>query len=277
MENWDWTTGKSVDEMTGYLAYALRILKNAGLSCEGVTTPGGFGNRARPQLAQGTFNAVRDVFGAAIPHYFRDLHDRGEESVAPIVQYARGLDTEDPRCVVSILGCTGDWTGGWDCTPPEGADRFITPDLARGRMVEVIERGEPAFMVCHWTGIYWNGQELGFKIFQEVVRRLHARFSNLRWMKLSEVARYWAAKELTRITRDGNKVELRAPFACPDFTLQVDAPEGDRPTLRAGSQAVELREVDDPLKLDPGTWMRRGGQLSICHALSKGVSTLRLG
>ena len=44
----------------------------------------------------------------------------------------------------------------------------------------MIERGEPALMVAHWTGIYWNGQELGFKIFQEVVRRLHARFDNLR-------------------------------------------------------------------------------------------------
>ena len=63
-------------------------------------------------------------------------------------------------------------------------------------MVDVIERGEPALMLAHWTGIYWNGQELGFKIFQEVVRRLHARFDHLLWMKLSEVARYWAAKEL---------------------------------------------------------------------------------
>ena len=46
-------------------------------------------------------------------------------------------------------------------------------------MVDVIERGEPALMLAHWTGIYCNGQELGFKIFQEVVRRLHARFDNL--------------------------------------------------------------------------------------------------
>src|ERR1051325_7254432 len=39
MENWEWTTGRSVDEIAGYIAYALGILKNAGLSCEGVTTP----------------------------------------------------------------------------------------------------------------------------------------------------------------------------------------------------------------------------------------------
>ena len=54
MENWEWTTGRSADEIADYMAYALHILKNIGLPCEGITTPGGFGNRALPQLAQAT-------------------------------------------------------------------------------------------------------------------------------------------------------------------------------------------------------------------------------
>lgn len=77
--------------------------------------------------------------------------------MAPIVQNASGLDTDDPRCVVRVLGCTGDWTGGWDCTTPKGADAFITEDGHRGRLVVVIRRGEPAIIVCQWCGIYWNG------------------------------------------------------------------------------------------------------------------------
>jgi hypothetical protein len=96
MENWDWTTGRSVDEIADYLAYALRILKNAGLPCEGVTTPGGFGNKALPQLAQATLQSVRDVFGAEIPHYFRHLYDKGAQSVAPRVEYVSGLDGRGP-------------------------------------------------------------------------------------------------------------------------------------------------------------------------------------
>ncbi|MGV2337055.1 MAG UNVERIFIED_CONTAM: hypothetical protein LVR18_24190 [Planctomycetaceae bacterium] len=41
MENsWPQQT-KSVDEIAAYLAYALRILKNCGLPCEGITTPEG--------------------------------------------------------------------------------------------------------------------------------------------------------------------------------------------------------------------------------------------
>jgi hypothetical protein len=276
MENWEWTTGRSADEIADYMAYALRILKNVGLPCEGITTPGGFGNRALPQLAQATLQSVHDVFGTEIPHYFRHLYDKGEESVAPRIEYASGLDTPDPRCVVSIVGCTGDWTGGWDNTPPAGADKFITEDLRSGRMVEVIGRGEPAIMVCHWTGIYWNGQELGFKIFQEVVRRLQARFDHLVWMKLSEVSRYWAAKELTRMTRNDDMISLRAPFACPDFTVRFQVLNNLSPRLRVNQSVTPLREVIGPLKLAPSTWCRQDNTVTVCFALPKGASHLEM-
>ena len=77
MENWEWTTGRSADELAAYLAYALRILKEVGLPCEGVTTPGGFGAKVLPQLSVATGQAVRDVFKAEIPHYFRHAIIRG--------------------------------------------------------------------------------------------------------------------------------------------------------------------------------------------------------
>ncbi|RYD71122.1 MAG: hypothetical protein EOP84_25450, partial [Verrucomicrobiaceae bacterium] len=258
MENWDWTTGRSADEIGSYMAYGLEILKNAGFTCEGVTTPGGFGNKALPQLSEATLQSVRSVYNAEIPHYFRHLYDKGDRSVAPRVEHASGLQGSDPRCVVSIIGCTGDWTGGWDCTEPEGADRFITADLKSGRMVEVIDRGEPALMVCHWTGIYWNGKELGFQVFQEVVRRLHARYDHLLWMKLSEVSRYWAAKELTRIEVQDGRITLNAPFSCPDFTVRFEAPGNAAPRLHGTQEPTTLREVSSPLQLQSGTWHRHG-------------------
>jgi hypothetical protein len=277
MENWEWTTGRSADEIANYLAYALNILKNVGLPCEGITTPGGFGNKALPQLAQATLQSVRDVFSTEIPHYFRHLYSEGPQSVAPRVEYASGLDTADPRCVVSIIGCTGDWTGGWDNTPPGGADKFITEDLQSGRMVEVIQRGEPALALAHWTGIWWNGQELGFNVWQEVVRRLHARFDNLLWMKLSEVARYWAAKELTRIERVGDRIGLRAPFACPAFTLQFTSASAPTPRLNLGPQsAPPLRQVNRLLDLQPATWHRDGMTTTVCFDLPKGNSTIAI-
>jgi hypothetical protein len=278
MENWEWTTGRSAEEIAEYMAYALQILKNVGLPCEGITTPGGFGNRALPQLSRATLQAVRAVYGAEIPHYFRHLYDRGEESVAPRVEYASDLNTSDPRCVVSIIACTGDWTGGWDNTPPGGVDKFITADLKSGRMVDVIERGEPALMLAHWTGMHWNGQELGFKIFQEVVRRLHTKYDHLRWMKLSAVARYWAARELTTIEKRPQEITFQAPFACPDFTIGFEQPAGTRLQFQAGpgSGSAALKMVERPLKLSAGTFCREGTQWTVCFDLPKGKSRLEI-
>jgi hypothetical protein len=274
-ENWEWTDGKSVDELADYMRYGLQILQNVGLPCEGITTPGGFGTRVLPELSQATLQSCRDVFGAEIPHYFRHAYGEGDRSVAPQVEYASGLDGPDPRCVVSIIACTGDWSGGWDCSGPGEPDRFITPDLASGRMVEVIDRGEPAVMLCHWTGIYWNGKEEGFRTYQEVVRRLHARYDHLLWLKLSEIARYWAAKALTRIERQGDRITLHAPFAAPAFTLSVRARSAGPVALE--SPGGTLREVSGITDLVSGTWRRDAGETIVCFDLPRGQSTLTVG
>lgn len=278
MENWRWTDGRSADEIGDYLAYALRILKNVGLPCEGITTPGGFGNRALPQLAEATLHAVRDVFSAEIPHYFRHLYT-DDRSVAPRVEYASGLDGPDPKCVVSVIGCTGDWFGGWDGLTPGKADQFITADGRGGRLPEVIARGEPAVLVGHWPGFYFNGREVGFSIFKEVVARLHDHFDNLVWMKLSALSRYWAARELTAIEADGPAVKFRAPFACPDFTFRVkgatpvDGAVGyDGPADRA-----RLEPVDGRARLRPLTYCREGRDAVVCVPLRKGASRLTFG
>ena len=44
MENGGWDNGRSLDEIASYIAYALQLIKNLDLPCEGFTTPGGFGN-----------------------------------------------------------------------------------------------------------------------------------------------------------------------------------------------------------------------------------------
>jgi hypothetical protein len=281
MENWGWSVGKSADQLAEYMGFALRILKNAGLTCEGITTPGGFGDRALPELSRGTLDSCRDVFGAVIPHYFRHIFT-DQRSVAPRVELASGLEGPDPRCVVSIVGCTGDWFGGWDGLTKGSVDQFITADLKRGRVPEVIARGEPAVLVCHWPGMYFNGEETGFRIFQEVVKRLHEAYDNLVWMKLSEIARYWAARELTRIERLApNGLLLNAPFACPQFTVKLELSNetleaSNRIRLWAGQNQVELTPVGSLLMLKSGTFFRRDGGLEACLDLPKGRSRLEL-
>jgi hypothetical protein len=272
-ENAGWSQDKSADQLADYMAYALRILKNVGLECEGITTPGGFGGQNRENLAKATLESCRDVFNTEIPHYFRDLFT-DERSVAPLVQYASGLDGDNPKCVVSVIGCTGDWLGGWDGLVRGSVDKHITEDLQGGRLPEVIARGEPAIIVCHWPGVYFNGEEVGFNIFKEVVRRLEARYDNLLWMKQREIARYWAAKELTKIEKQNRQVTFTAPFATTRFTVRLAGGSQSPPRLTLAGKSAELRRVTAPLQLKSGTWHSDGSDITVCFDLPKGKSTL---
>jgi hypothetical protein len=265
MENWEWSQNKSADELAAYQAYALNILKEAGLYCEGLTTPGGYGGRNQDNLAIGTLQAVRDVYGAEISHYFRDTYTEKGKSVAPQVRFPSGLDSNDPKCVVSILGCTGDWFGGWDGLEPGDVNKFITADLQGGRMVDVIDSGEPAIMVCHWPGIYFNGEKVGFNILKEVKHRLDQKYNHLNWMKLSEISRYWAAKELTKITVDKSIVKLNAPFAAPDFTLKLNR-EIKNPVIKNGSHLLKVNKMSE---LKSGMFFTENSETFICFDLKK--------
>lgn len=275
MENWEWSQTKSADELTAYLAYALNILKEAGLSCEGITTPGGFGSRNMENLALATLEATRDVFHAEVPHFFRDVRTEKEDSVEPELFHVSGLETNDPRCSVHIIGCTDDWFGGWDGLTPGNADLMISPDLTQGRMVDVIEQEQPAIMVCHWPGIYYNGTHLGFNIFKTVVQRLHEKYDHLVWMKLSEIARYWACKKLTSFEVEGKNIRIRAPFSTKHFTLALDKKVRNA-ILVSGVEEQVLKNRSQLSLLDSGQFYPGKKETILCFDLPKGESQLKI-
>ena len=49
-------------------------------------------------------------------------------------------------------------------------------------------------------------------------------------MKLSEIARYWAARELTRLNRVGNRLILESPFAVK-LTFRIAKVKGQRDSI----------------------------------------------
>lgn len=265
---------KSADELAEYLAYALKILKNCDLPCEGITTPGGFGNLIKPELSLAVQQAVRDVYATEIPHYFKYVID-GDESTEPKLEQVSGVGTDNLRLTVNVPAGTGDWFGGWQGETPSQPDLYANEDATGGRMVELIERGQPALMLCHWPGLYSNGTKEGLHSFQRVVQSLNGRFADRTlWMKLSEIARYWAAKELTSIAQGPEGIAIDAPFACPKFTLRLADPVTAPPKLTANAAALPLKEVSDPRLLDAGGWMRTKEAIVACFDLPKGQSTL---
>ncbi|MBN1441422.1 MAG: hypothetical protein JXA90_01885 [Planctomycetes bacterium] len=277
MENSFPQTTKSVDELASYIAYALRILKNCELPCEGITTPGGFGNAVKSELSLAVQEAVRDVYGAEIPHYFKYVSG-GDESTEPKLEHVGGLQTDDPRLTVNVPAGTGDWFGNWDGDEEPQGHRYATDDASGGRMVELIEQGRPALMLCHWPGLYTQGTKKGFQHLQKVILALESRFSDRTvWMKLSEIARYWAARETTVIRRDPKGVGLSAAFAAGDFTLRVRTEVAAAPALLRRGEAVPLREVRRARDLEAGTWLREERCALLCFDLPKGESRIAIG
>ncbi len=266
---------KSVDELAAYLAYSLRILKNCDLPCEGVTTPGGFGNLVKPELSLAVHDAVRDVYGTELPHYFKYVIG-SDENTKPKLEHVRGLDTNDPKVTVNVPAGTGDWFGGWDGDRESEPDRYATEDATSGRMVEMIENGEPAVMLCHWPGMYTQGTKAGFRAFQQVVTSLAARYRNKTvWMKVSQIGRYYAAAELTQITATPDGLTLKAPFGTSGFTLRIAKPGVGKPIVRAATgESQTLDEVRSVTDVDSGKWLKEKASQVLCFDLPKGTTKI---
>jgi hypothetical protein len=264
---------KSVDELAAYLAYALRILERCDLPCEGITTPGGFGNMVKEELPLAVDQAVRDVYpNVELPHYFKYVRG-GDQSTEPVLEHLRGQGTDDVRCTVNVPAGTGDWFGGWQGDTLSEPDRYANQDATSGRMVELIQRRQPAIMLCHWPGIYSNGTEEGFQAFQRIVTSLADRFGDeTLWMKMSEIGRYWTARQLTTITRTGENVVMNAPYGTNLFTLRI--PNANGP-VRFGDQV--LNPVTTLSLLNSGTWFADGNDAIVCVNLLKGTSKLVVG
>ncbi|NND98446.1 MAG: hypothetical protein HKN47_14090 [Pirellulaceae bacterium] len=267
---------KSVDELAAYLAYALKILKNCGLPCEGITTPGGFGNAVKKELPVAVHQAVRDVFQTELPHYFKYV-ETGDRSTEPKLENLSGLGTDDVHVTANVLAGTGDWFGGWQGIRDVQSDRYLTPDGQHGRMAELIQRRQPAVMLCHWPGMYNNGSKTGFRAFQSIVQSIASIYGDQTiWMKLSEIGRYWTAKQLTTIKRQENTIELNAPFATSNFTMQTASEHRGTVLLRHRDQTTRLRRVRRTVDLNQNTFAQSDQTMTICLDLPKGDSRVMM-
>lgn len=267
----------SVDYLASYLAYALRILKNCDLPCEGITTPGGFGNRVKEKLPLATFQAVRDVYGTDLPHYFKYIAN-GEESALPVAEAVRKDPDGAPECCMNVLAGTGDWFGGWEGTVESQPDRYADMDAETGRMVDLINRCEPAIMLCHWPGMYCNGSLSGFHAFQRVVTSINKRFSGqTQWMKVSEIGRYYAAKQFTKISILNNTLALDAPWPCKEFTLRISgATRAGKVISRSAANTTKLQQVSTLESLQSSTFAIDGNSTVICIDLTQGQSSIEM-
>ena len=58
--------------------------------------------------------------------------------------------------------------------------------------------------------------------------------------------------------------------------MRFKASESSAPEFRAAGNAVPLKEVSNPLLLQPGTWTRERKAITACFALPRGESSLEM-
>jgi hypothetical protein len=245
-EQYEWAALPEDQEewVVQYIARACQILENAGLTPQGVTSPGGFGGKTLEFYARAAGQAVRQVTGNPAPYFFQRIFmDRPLETP---VWYA---DREKGQAVGEIIAGTGDWTGNWTGYGEVSVDKYITADLQGGRLPALLEAGEPAILCSHWQGFYgMHGDDLrGFNTLKALVRRLKERDprgERTRWRKCSQIASYACARQLARVEVEGRSIRLDLPVRVPEFTLRLTGAEvrgvtaEGRPLARAASRAA---------------------------------------
>lgn len=276
-EEWEqveWTD-PPVELLTDYIATAMQLLKNVGIACEGVASPGTFGKRKEAAYAQAVLDAALRVNDNPRPFYCLWFKDNELPGV-PIWHSDRAKGV----AIASIVGCTYDWFGatGYDVANP---DALITTDLQGGRLPAVLAKERPCVFLGHWPCFYVN-EQIGFKVMKEVKRRLDAYDpdkTNTLWMKNSEIGHYWMARELSElgVEEDGNgqkcTIQVRTKFPTDNFTLVMR----DWAARRVQMNGRDLRKVNSRRDFRSGTFLVEDKETFIAFNLEIGAATLMIG
>jgi hypothetical protein len=269
-EQYEWMD-PPVEPLTDYLAAAMQLLKNAGLACDGMTSPGAFGKKKEEAYARAVLDASMRVTGNTRPFYF--VWVRAEENPETPLWH---VDKAQGRAIASVMPGTGDWFGGSGYDPSE-PDKFITEDLEHGRVPKLLQQELPTILLGHWPCFFANGAP-GFKTLKIVKRRLDAfdpdRTRTL-WMKTSDIGRYEMAKKLSDITitpgakSDEADVSIVTKFPTTNFTLTLSR-EAKR--LRLGGK--DLCEVKSLRDFNRDSFLVKGGCTHLAFDLAEGTTAL---
>lgn len=252
-EQYDWAAlPEDEDLVTEYIAAACRILVNVGLTPTGVTSPGGFGGQTLDRYARCTGEAVRAVTGVATPYFFQRVTAEGTDLETPVWFPDRAAGTATGE----IIASTGDKTGSWTGYGEADADYYLTADLQGGRLPELLAARQPVVFCSHWQGFYGLHDEdrRGFRVLGTVLERLRALDpdgSLTRWRKCSEITNYACAREMARLTVEGQTVDLDLPVTVPEFTLVITG----APVSQVTVNEVPLTPVATRAAFRSGTYL----------------------
>jgi len=286
MHEQTWASSQTVETLTEYIAKALETLKNVGFETNGVTSPGAFGIEVESKYAKAVLNAVKRVYGFKLAWYFLKV-DQNSQVVYPRLAY---LDKYEGEAVVSIVSGNDDVI--WETMTPENrrtwcrsklsnyADYYITEDGRRGRLVELASSGSYVVFHTHWNSLWSNGAEHGLDVIRVVLKRLNSLLGGkIMWMKLGEIALYYAASKTLDIHVDRKSGLLRIlienMFPCRNLTVSFKRPfkvgkvQLVKGHYRSGWDEAKVSETVGELDkcredLKSNGWIQKQGRVYVC-------------
>lgn len=186
---YEWAAHQTRETLTPYIEKALRINKEAGIYCSGVSSPWGFGAPVTEEYVHAISEAVYRVHHRTDTWYF-GVFRPGEEGAKPYLAL-----NENGRRVVSIPSTIKDmiWQS-MDTTDTSDeyvnriADMYITEDGKSGDIIRVLDSGGWPVMLTHWQSLFSNGAETGLRIFDEIGCRVDRNLSDrVEWMRHDQI------------------------------------------------------------------------------------------
>lgn len=192
MNERDWASTQDRTTLTPYISKALQILKDAGFSPIGVTSPWDFGIEVEDEYEASISRAVQDICGSNEAWFFlRQL--RNTPKARPWIALS-----EEGRTLVAIPGTLKDST--WqtiDCPDVSEeyvsrvADEIITADGKEGEFVRTLASGGYPIILSHWQSLMSNGLRTGLRILDLIASRINLHYSDkVEWMSFEEIMRF---------------------------------------------------------------------------------------
>ncbi len=192
-----WMAQQTEDTLADYMAKALQVLKNVGITARGITQPNFF-NGDLNMYARAVLKAEKRVNNITHTFFFNDC-DADNMMVNSKVMLA---DSAKNEYVVSVVSASRADEPFWFTLYGEGdpkklADYYITEDGKSGRFIDLLSTNSPLVFHAHGQTLYSNGSEIGFQSLQEVIRRMDKHLKGrIRWMKIGEFAEWNIEKSM---------------------------------------------------------------------------------
>ena len=190
-----WFSTATVDQMTDYIALALRILKRIGLSANGVTSPWAAGIEQEKNYARAIARAQWRVHRRKLTWYFLHCLCPGNARW-PWVTHR---DRKTGQTVVSVPATTDDvfWaTQHKDsaraarAAADAGVDSLLSRDGKTGAVRELLDAKMPIVLLTHWQSLFSDGRATGLGGMEKLLERIERTIgSDVEWVTCSKLAR----------------------------------------------------------------------------------------